>query len=103
MFAFAFCFAFVLRAYDLIITNVGLLADSSNHKVRFPEYSRNISQMSVSKIFQRYPQNIVKLWKYFYKSKSSKNCFAGYTVKILKLAVSSLAIFFWTLLKPFYI
>ena len=103
MFAFAFCFAFVLRAYDLIITNVGLLADSSNHKVRFPEYSRNISQMSVSKIFQRYPQNIVKLWKYFYKSKSSKNYFAGYTVKILKLAVSSLAIFFWTLLKPFYI
>ena len=51
----------MLRAYDLIITNVGILADSSNHKVRFPEYSRNIPQMSVSKIFQRYPQNIVKL------------------------------------------
>ena len=94
---------FVLKVYDLIITNVYLLANSSNRKVMFPEYSWNTPRMSVSKIFQRYPQNIVKLWKYFYKSKSSKNCFAGYTVKILKLAVSSLAIFFWTLLKPFYI
>ena len=44
--------AFVLIAYDLIIRNVDLLANSSNHEVMFPEYSRNIPQMSVSKIFQ---------------------------------------------------
>ena len=52
---------FVLKVYDLIITNVDLLANSSNHEVMFPEYSRNIPRMSVSKIFQGYPQNIVKL------------------------------------------
>ena len=33
---------FVLKVYDLRITNVDLLANSSNHKVMFPEYSRNI-------------------------------------------------------------
>ena len=53
-------FVFVLKVYDLII-NVDLHANSSNHEVMFPEYSRNIPQMSVSKIFQGYPQNIVKL------------------------------------------
>ena len=56
---------FVLKVYDLKITNVDLLANSSNHEVMFPEYSRNIPQISVSKIFQGYPRNIVKLWKYF--------------------------------------
>ena len=56
---------FVLKVYDLIIINVDLLANSSNHEVMFPEYSRNIPQMSVSKIFQGYPRNIVKLLKYF--------------------------------------
>ena len=85
---------FVLKVYDLIITNVDLLANFTNHEVVFPEYSKNISRMSVSKIFQGYPRNIVKLWKYFQNSKSSKNCFVGYPVKILKLAVSSLAMFF---------
>ena len=52
---------FVLKVYDLIITNVDLLANSSNHEVMFPEYLRNIPQMSVLKIFQGYPWNIVKL------------------------------------------
>ena len=56
---------FVLNVYDLIITNVELLANFSNHEVIFPEYLRNIPQMPVSKIFQGYPWNIVKLWKYF--------------------------------------
>ena len=56
---------FVLKVYDLIITNVDLLANSSNCEVMFPEYSKNISQMSVSKIFEGYPQIIVKLLKYF--------------------------------------
>ena len=59
----------------------------------FPEYSRNIPQIFVSKIFQGYPRNIAKLWKYFKKSKSWKNCFVGYPVTILILAVSSLASF----------
>ena len=66
---------FVLKAhdlYDLIITNVDLLANSSNHKVMFPEYSRNIPRMSISKVFQGYPGNIVKLWKYFRSQKVQK-------------------------------
>ena len=52
---------FVLIVYDLLITNVDLLANSSNHEVMFPEYLRNMPRMSVSKIFQRFSQNIVKL------------------------------------------
>ena len=48
---------FVLKVYDLIITNVDLLANSRNHEVMFPEYSRNIPRMSVSKIFQGNPWN----------------------------------------------
>ena len=40
---------FMLKVYDLIIINVDLLANSGNHEVMFPEYSR------------RYPRNIVKL------------------------------------------
>ena len=43
---------FVLKVYDLIIKNVHLLANSSNHEVMFPEFSRNIPRMSVLKIFQ---------------------------------------------------
>ena len=52
---------FVLKVYDLIIANVDLLANSSNHKVMFPEYSRNLPQMSVSKSFQGYFQNTLRL------------------------------------------
>ena len=51
---------FVLKLYDLIITNVDLLANSINHKAMFPKYLRNIPRMSVSKIFQGYSRNIVK-------------------------------------------
>ena len=54
-------FVFLLKVYDMIIKNVDLLANSSNHKVMFSEFSRNIPQMSVSKIFQGYPGNIAKL------------------------------------------
>ena len=72
----------MLKVYDLITTNVDLLANSSNHEVMFPEYSSDIPQMPVTKIFQGYPRDIVKLLKYFYP------------VKILILAVSSLAMFF---------
>ena len=52
--------AFVLKRYDLIITNVDLLANSSNLKVMFPEYSRSIPRMSVSKKFQEYPRDTVR-------------------------------------------
>ena len=54
-------FVFLLKVYDMIIKNVDLLANSSNHEVMFSEFSRNIPQMSVSKIFQGYPGNIAKL------------------------------------------
>ena len=40
-----------LKMYDLIIINVDLLANSSNHELMFPKYSRNVLRMSVSKIF----------------------------------------------------
>ena len=53
------------KVYDMITSNVDLLANSSNHEVMFPEYSRDIPRMSVSKTFQEYPRNIVKQWKYF--------------------------------------
>ena len=46
---------FVLKVYDLIITNVDLLANFSSHDVMIPEYSRNIPLISVSKTFQGYP------------------------------------------------
>ena len=52
---------FALKMYDLIITNVDLSVNSNNHEVIFPKYLANIPQMSISKIFQGYPQNIVKL------------------------------------------
>ena len=52
---------FLLKVFNLIITNVDLLANDSNQEVKFPEHSRNIPRMSVSKIFQGYAQNIVKL------------------------------------------
>ena len=52
---------FVLKVYDLIISNIDILANPSNHEVLYPEYSTNITRMSVSKVFQEYPQNIVKL------------------------------------------
>ena len=57
----------------------------------FPEYSKDIPE-----ILQGY-ENI------FIKSKSSKTCFVGYPTKILILAVSSLAMFFATVLKPFFV
>ena len=52
---------FVLKVYDLRITNVDLLANSGNHKAMLPVYLKTILQIYVSKIFQRYPRNIVRL------------------------------------------
>ena len=65
--------------YDLAISNVDLSANTSNHKVMFPEYWKNIPQISVSKIFRGYPRNIVRLLKN-----------VGYLVKVLILAGSLL-------------
>ena len=68
---------FVLKAYDLTITNVDPLGNYSNHKAMFPEYSKNIPRTSVSKIFQGYPQKIVKLRKRFHEVKKFKKLFFG--------------------------
>ena len=46
---------FALKVYDLNITKDDRLANFSNHEEMFPEYSRNIPQLSVLKIFQGYP------------------------------------------------
>ena len=54
-------FVFVLKVNDLTTKNVDLLVDYSNHKAMFPEYSKNIPQILVSKMFQGYPRNIVRL------------------------------------------
>ena len=62
---------FMLNVYDLIITNVDLLANSSYHVVMFPEYSRNIHEC----LFQNVcciirdggfvlSRNIRLIWKY---------------------------------------
>ena len=61
---------FMLKVYDFTKTNVDLFADSSNHEAMFPEYSTNFPRISVLKIFQGYPGNIVILWKCFYKAKN---------------------------------
>ena len=52
---------FALKVYDLVKTNVALLANSSNHKVLFPKYSRNIPPVSAAKKFQGYPGDIIIL------------------------------------------
>ena len=76
---------FAFKVYDLIITNVHLLTNSSNREVMFSEYSRNIPRMSISKIFQG--------MKIFLVVKKFKKLFCGYPVKIVTLAVSSLKCF----------
>ena len=48
---------FVLKMYDLTKTNIDLLANSSNHRAMFPEYSKNIPRKNISGI----PRNIVRL------------------------------------------
>ena len=69
---------FMLKVYDLIITNVDLLANFSNHELMFPEYLRNIPRMYVSGILYSYVENIFRsqkvqqivlsviLWKFQY-------------------------------------
>ena len=51
----------MLKVHDLIIANADLLANSSNREVMFPEYLRSIPRISVSKLFQGYPRNMIKL------------------------------------------
>ena len=52
------------------------MANSSNHEVMFPEYSTNIPQMSVLKIFQGYPRNIVN-YKNIFRSQIVQKLFCG--------------------------
>ena len=76
---------FMLKVYDLTITNVDLLGSSSNHKTIFSEYSKNISQIFVSKIFQGYHWNIARLWKYIYGVKKFKILFCRLSCKIFNI------------------
>ena len=62
----------MLKVYDLVITNVDLFASVINHEVMFQEYSRNMPQMYVSKIFQGYPQNIITYENIFRSQKVQK-------------------------------
>ena len=78
----------MLKVHDLTITNVDLLANSSNHKAVFPEYLKNIPRIYVSKIFQRYPRNIARSRKYFCEVMKLKYFFVSDRVKMLILAVS---------------
>ena len=72
--------------YDLTKTNVDLLANSSNHKAMFPEYLKNIPQISVSKVFQGYPRNIVRLYKCFHEVKKCKKLFCELSCEIFNIA-----------------
>ena len=54
------CFCVKNIWFDLW-SNVDILENSSNHKAIFPEYLKKIPRISVSKIFQGYPRNIVRL------------------------------------------
>ena len=45
----------MLKVNGFIVTNVGLLANSSNYKVMFPELLRKIPRMSVTKYSKDIP------------------------------------------------
>ena len=80
--------------HDLMITNIDLLENPSNQKAMFPEYPRTFHEF----LFQKYTKDIPGIFQgyenVFMKSKSSKNCFVGYPVKFLILAISSYEVFF---------
>ena len=76
---------FMLKVYDLTITNVDLLGSSGNQKTIFPEYSKNIPQIFVSKIFQGYHWNIARLWKCIYGVKKFKMLFCRLSCKIFNI------------------
>ena len=86
----------------MIITNVDLLAISSNHKVMFPEYSRNIPWMSVSKSFQGQSRNILRLWICFCDVQKFKKLFCGLSCEIYNIGSLISWMLFWTLLKSFF-
>ena len=75
----------MLKVYGWTIANVDLLANSSNCKVMFPEYSKNIPPISVWKIFQGYPGNTVMLWKCFYEVKKFEKFFCGLSCENFKI------------------
>ena len=84
----------MLKVYDFTITNVDLLPNSSNHKAMLPEYSKNNPRISVSKIFQEYPQNIAILRKFFYEVKKLKNLFSGLSLIVNFECISHLVLVF---------
>ena len=88
---------FVLKLYDLIITNIDLLANSSNHKAMFPVYSRNIPRMSVSKSFHGCSRNVFQVYENIFVKKIIWTC------EIFNIGSVISWMFFWTLLKPFFI
>ena len=86
---------FVSKVYDLITINVDLLVNSSNQRSNvsriFEEHSTNVYFKNVPRISLEY----CKVTKTILEVKKFKrDCFLGYPVKILILAVSSLEIFF---------
>ena len=90
---------FALKVYDLVKTNVALLANSSNHKVLFPKYSRNIPPVSAAKKFQGYPGDIIILWKCFYEVKNFEKLFCGLSCENFDFGSLLSWNVFWTLLK----
>ena len=72
----------------------------SHHDILFGTYlrsywdvRRDVVTTSLRRLAAGWFQNIAMLWK----------SFAGYPVKFLILTVSSIEMFLWTLLKPFFI
>ena len=79
------------------------LANFSYHEVVFPEYSRKIPGMSISKKIPKLSVEHCKVMKLFLEVKKFKKLSYGLSCENFNIGNSSLAMFFWTLLKPLYI
>ena len=71
----------------------------SNFSRIFEKHSKNVCFKNIPRISPEY----CGIMKIFLEVKKFKKRFCGLSCENLKLAVFSLAMFFWTLLKPFYI
>ena len=58
------------------------MANFKNYEAMFPEYSKNIPGIYVSKIFQGYHRNIVRFLKCFYRVKKFKKLFCELSCEI---------------------
>ena len=63
----------------------------------FPEYSKNIPWISVSKTSQGYPRNIIMLWKYFYEVKKFGKFFCGLSCESFNIG----SLFTWNVFLNF--